>query len=95
MRKIEDRADWIEFTFDAEDNINGACRFGLSQNGDDIEGVFDYETYSEADGYDDPVSVCRDVNGVYKTTREFIEGVEGNYSYPFYVCDMGANCEWL
>lgn len=95
MRKIENKSDWYDFAFDAEENGNGATRFGISQNGDNIDAVFNFETYTEADGYDDPVSVCRDVNGACYSTREFIDGVEAGFAYPFYVCDCGANLTWL
>ena len=90
MYRIKNKADWREFSSDVNRRANAdeALRFGLSQNGDDVDGYFDTMNGYSGDLY---------FNGGarWQTPAEFIDGVEGNYSYPFYVVDTGSNYSWL
>ncbi len=97
MRKINDMSDYFNFMADWATFERGrVCAFGLSQNGDDWDGHFSvkWQFYEESKNTYAP-RVFIDADGETLTAEQFLEGVEGNYSYPFYIVDTGANYKWL
>ena len=97
MRKINDMTDYFNFLTDWATFERGrVCAFGLSQNGDDWCGHFSvkWQFYEESKNTYVP-RVFIDADGETLTAEQFLEGVEGNCSYPFYVVDTGANYTWI
>ena len=100
MRKIENKSDWNDFVRDVEDNLNDSPwrgnkgSFGLSQEGDYIDGRF----YSNPDSIGDESMILvfeDDETGKEEEPNDFYESLKGAYSLPFYIVDTGANYNWL
>ena len=101
MRKIENKKDWEDFVADVEYNLGevesymtGA--FAVSQDGDDWNGHFYTEFDTDNDGYFiNDFSINPAESSEWETPEQFFDGLIGNYSFPFYICDTGANYSWL
>ena len=95
MRKIENINDLHKFIDDIKSNSpeNATVYFGVSKDGDNVDGWF-------SSLHNDDGAVFRDA-AIYSNvdttqiTAEFIDGLETNYTYPFYIVDTGANYTWL
>ena len=94
MRKIENRNDLHRFIEDIKSNSpkNTTVYFGVS-DGDDVDGWF-------SSLHNDDGAVFRDAAfysnvDITKTVAEFIDDLEANYAYPFYIVDTDAHYDWL
>lgn len=103
MREIKDICDWYGFIADFERHCGEMAFFGLSQNGDNVDGhffvkrVWSYgaggrhlEGLFVADANDNDTD-CNDL----KRPPKYFDDLCGNYATPFFVVDTGANYRWL
>lgn len=101
MRKINNRNEFQMFVDDVRSHarfsplVSDDVHFGLSQDGDNIDSDTCAYMHDFGVGYIIPRLVFSDDCGGIVTAEEFVEGVEGNYSYPFYIVDIGDNYTWL
>lgn len=99
MRKIENRKDWLEFIAACNRNTVHLAKFGLSQNGDNIDCFFDvYRVLSFGFDFNDVYEnmMCSD-EGSKKLVEpsKYFDELQTNYSTPFFVTDTGDNFTWL
>lgn len=88
MRKIENRNDFLDFIFDAEENIKSRETFAILPEDKDYSDEF---FWVHADGF------IYDEDGELYREKEFVSSVEERRSYPFFVCpaDNDAHFDWL
>lgn len=97
MRKIENKSDFIRFSLDfatfTPNYTVGA--FALSQDGETRDGEF-FGLHKGPGAYDSYFGDKSPEHCDIKATMgEFFRDVTGNYNYPFFICDTGANYKWL
>ena len=91
MRKIENRNDLHRFIEDIKSNIhkNTTVYFGVSDSDGWFSSLHNYDgaVFRDAEFYSNV--------DITQTAAEFIDDLEANYAYPFYIVGTGANYTWL